>query len=202
MRIVAGSQRGRRIVAPPGRAVRPTADRVREALFNLLAHNDWGPGSEPLPGGATVVDAFAGSGALGLEALSRGAAQASFLENDDAVLEVLRRNVAACGVADAALILRCDATRPGRARAPCSLAFLDPPYRSGLAAPTLESMARGGWFADGAIIVVELPAKEIFEPPTGFAPLDERRYGTTRIVFLRWMGAGTDTFRVSTLNLD
>ena len=186
MRIVAGSQRGRRIVAPPGRAVRPTADRVREALFNVLAHNDWGPGPEPLPRGATVADAFAGSGALGLEALSRGAARVSFLENDEAVLDVLRQNVAACGVADAALILRCDATRPGRARAPCSLAFLDPPYRSGLAAPALESMARGGWFADGAVVVVELSAKEPFSPPAGFTPLDERRYGATRIVVLRF----------------
>ena len=188
MRIVAGNQRGRRIAAPPGRAVRPTADRVREALFNVLAHNDWGPESQPLPLGATVVDAFAGSGALGLEALSRGAGQVSFLENNDAVLDVLRRNVAACGAAEKALILRCDATRPGRARAPCGLAFLDPPYRSGLAATALEAMARGGWFATGAVIVVELSAKEAFEPPAGFTPLDERRYATTRIVFLGWAG--------------
>lgn len=186
MRIVAGSQRGRRIKAPPGRAVRPTADRVREALFNVLAHNDWGPGPEPLPRGAIVVDAFAGSGALGLEALSRGAAQVSFLENDEAVLDVLRRNVAACGAADGALILRCDATRPGRAHTACTLAFLDPPYRSGLATPALETMARGGWFADGAVVVVELSAKEPFEPPPDFTALDERRYATMRIVFLRF----------------
>jgi 16S rRNA (guanine966-N2)-methyltransferase len=189
VRIVAGSHRGRRIAAPVGQAVRPTTDRVRESLFNVLAHNDWDPGDAPLPRGIHVVDAFAGTGALGLEALSRGAAQVIFLENDDKVLDVLRRNIEAFGAAGETLILRCDATRPGRARTPAGLAFLDPPYRAGLAAPTLEAMARGNWFDHGAIVVVELSAKETFEPPSGFVPLDDRRYATTRIAFLRWTGA-------------
>ena len=192
MRIVAGNHRGRRLAAPAGRTVRPTADRVRESLFNVLAHNDWGPGDAPLPRDIHVVDAFAGTGALGLEALSRGAAQVTFLENDDAVLDVLRQNIAALDAAHETLILRCDATRPGRARTPAALVFLDPPYRAGLAAPTLEAMARGGWFDDNAMVVVELSIKEKFELPPGFEPLDDRHYATTRIVFLRWTGAVTD----------
>lgn len=186
MRIVAGSHRGRRLNAPAGRSVRPTADRVRESLFNVLAHNDWGPDDAPLPRNIHVVDAFAGTGALGLEALSRGAARVTFLENDNQVIDVLRQNIAACDGASETMILRCDATRPGRARTPAALVFLDPPYRAGLAAPTLEAMARGGWFDAGAIIVVELSIKETFEPPPGFEPLDDRQYATTRIVFLRW----------------
>ena len=188
MRIVAGKHRGRRIAAPAGPTVRPTADRVRESLFNVLAHNDWGPGDAPLLRDIPVVDAFAGTGALGLEALSRGAAQVTFLENDDRVLDVLRQNIAAFGAASETLILRCDATRPGRARTPAALAFLDPPYRAGLAAPTLEAMARGNWFDDNAIIVVELSTKETFEPPSGFERLDDRQYAKTRILFLRWAG--------------
>ena len=191
MRIVAGSLRGRRIAAPAGRAVRPTADRVREALFNLLAHNDWGAEGEPPPKGARVVDAFAGSGALGLEALSRGAAHVTFIENDDLALDVLRRNLTALGMTQATTLLRHDAARPGRAPTPCALAFLDPPYRSGLAAPALEALAGGGWLCGGALCVVELSAREPFDPPAGFAALDERRYGATRIAFLRWTGAGT-----------
>jgi 16S rRNA (guanine966-N2)-methyltransferase len=189
MRIVAGSHRGRRLAAPSGRTVRPTADRVRESLFNVLAHNDWGPDDAPLLRDIHVVDAFAGTGALGLEALSRGAAQITFLENDNQVLDVLRQNIAACDAANETMILRCDATRPGRARTPAALVFLDPPYRAGLAAPTLEAMVQGGWFMDDAIIVVELSTKETFDPPAGFEPLDDRQYATTRIVFLRWVDA-------------
>ena len=188
MRIVAGSHRGRRIAAPAGHAVRPTADRVREALFNRLAHNDWGAEGEPPPKGAQVVDAFAGSGALGLEALSRGATHVTFIENDGRALDVLRRNLAALGMTQAATLLRHDAARPGRAPTPCALALLDPPYRSGLAAPALAALAGGGWLCGGALCVVELSAKEPFDPPAGFAALDERRYGATRIAFLCFGG--------------
>jgi len=105
------------------------------------------------------------------------------------VLDVLRQNIAACDAANETMILRCDATRPGRARTPAALVFLDPPYRAGLAAPTLEAMVQGGWFMDDAIIVVELSTKETFDPPAGFEPLDDRQYATTRIVFLRWVDA-------------
>ena len=186
MRVVAGRHRGRRLAAPPGRATRPTPDRVREALFDVLAHNAFGPGAEALPRGAAVVDAFAGSGALGLEALSRGAAHATFLEIDDVALEVNRANAAALGELDRVTILARDATRPGPAPAPCALAFLDPPYSSGLAAPALTALAAEGWLSPGAVCVVEFSTREDIALPTGFAALDERRYGITRIVFASW----------------
>lgn len=186
MRIVAGSHRGRRLKAPVGDAVRPTRDRIREALFNLLAHNRWQ--GAPLPRDAAVVDGFAGTGALGLEALSRGAAHVTFLENDPVALDILRHNAALFDAADRIAILKCDATRPGRARQACDLALLDPPYGGGLAEPALAALARGGWLSPGALAVIELAAKEPFDPPPGFEAIDERRYGATRLVILRWPG--------------
>ncbi len=184
MRIVAGSHRGRRLETPAGDAVRPTRDRIREALFNLLAHNRWR--GVALPRDAAVVDGFAGTGALGLEALSRGAAHVTFMENDPAALDLLRRNAALFDAADRIAILNCDATRPGRAREACHLALLDPPYGAGLAEPALAAFARGGWLEPGALAVIELAAKEPFEAPPGFDAMDERRYGATRLVILRW----------------
>ncbi len=186
MRIVGGSHRGRRLKTPAGDAVRPTRDRIREALFNRLAHNNWRGAA--LPRDAMVVDGFAGTGALGLEALSRGAAHVTFLENDPVALDLLRHNAALFDAADRITILGCDATRPGRARDPCDLALLDPPYGRGLAAPALDAFARGGWLAPGALAVIELAAKEPFTPRPGFETLDERRYGATRLVVLRWPG--------------
>ncbi|MFQ5785270.1 MAG: 16S rRNA (guanine(966)-N(2))-methyltransferase RsmD, partial [Alphaproteobacteria bacterium] len=182
MRIVAGRHRGRRLAAPPGRAVRPTGARVREALFDMLAHNPWGPGGAPLPRGQRVVDAFAGSGALGFEALSRGAARVVFLEIDAEAARGLSRTAHMLDEEDAVAVLQRDATRPGPAEAPAALVFLDPPYRSGLAAPALAELARMGWLAPGALAVVELAAKEVFDPPDGFAAVAGRRYGDTRIV--------------------
>ena len=185
MRIVAGSHRGRRLKAPAGSAVRPTRDRIREALFNLLAHGRWRGAA--LPRDAAVVDGFAGTGALGFEALSRGASHVTFLENDPAALELLRANAGLFPqAADRIAILNCDATRPGRARRACDLALLDPPYGSGLAGVALDAFARGGWLKPGALAVVELAAKEPIVPPPGFDALDERRYGATRLVILRW----------------
>jgi 16S rRNA (guanine966-N2)-methyltransferase len=186
MRVVAGKHRGRRLTAPAGHAVRPTGERVREALFDILAHNAYGPGDTPLPRGARVVDAFAGSGALGFEALSRGAAHVTFLEDDAEAARALRRNTIALGEDDAVEILTRDATRPGPAAAPCDLAFLDPPYRSGLAAPALAELAHMRWLVQGALAIVELAAKESFSPPAGFTLIDDRRYGATRVAFLRW----------------
>lgn len=186
MRVVAGRHRGRRLDAPTGRAVRPTGERVREALFDILAHNAYGPGGMPLPRGARVVDAFAGSGALGFEALSRGAVHVTFVENDAAAAGFLRRNAALLGEEDAVDVLARNATRPGPAAAGCALAFLDPPYGSSLAAPALAELAHMGWLLADALAVVELAAKEAFAPPTGFTVIDERRYGASRLVFLHW----------------
>ena len=181
MRIVGGSLRGRRLAAPPGRAIRPTSDRAREALFNILQHSLLM--ATPLAG-AAMLDLFAGTGAVACEALSRGAAHATLVDRDAAALDVARANLAALGLADRASVLQADATRLRSATRPAAFAYLDPPYRSGLAAPALASLAAGGWLAPGALAVIELAAREDFAPPAGFALRDERRYGAARLVFL------------------
>jgi len=182
MRVVAGRHRSRRLVAPSGATVRPTSDRAREALFNILS-----TGGFPLVG-ENVLDAFAGTGAVGIEALSRGAARAAFIETDRTALAALRRNLAALDEEDNADVIAGDATRPPRAPYPCAFAFLDPPYRSGLAAAALSALSSMGWFAPRALAVVEVAAGETFAPPAGFAAIDERRYGAARLVFLRREG--------------
>ena len=185
MKIAGGRRRGRRLKVPPGSEMRPTAGRTREAVFNILIHGiDGGD-----PEGQVVLDAFAGVGAMGLEALSRGADHAIFIDSDPAASAAARTNAGAMGEAQAVTLLTMDATRPGpppfSAKAPAGLVFLDPPYHSGLAASALEALAAQGWIAEGAVTAVELAAKEDFTPPAGFTPLDERRYGAARIVFLR-----------------
>src|SRR3954447_10957867 len=130
LRIVGGIHRGRRLVVPPGDAVRPTSDRAREALFNILSHGGFAASGLPFAD-RPVLDAFAGTGALGLEALSRGASAAAFIDNGREAIAALRRNIAALGEEDRAHVFTGDATRPPRATFACALAFLDPPYRSG-----------------------------------------------------------------------
>ncbi len=194
MRIVGGRHRGRRLEAPEGLAVRPTADRTREALFNILTRGklSWDlPGQEPAekPGGALaglyVLDAFAGTGALGLEALSRGAAQVTFMESQAAALEACRTNIRALAAESDCALIPCDVLRPPPATKPCALVLMDPPYDQDLAAPALRALGAAGWLAPGALVAVELLAREPFTPPPGFAPLDQRKYGKARIVFLR-----------------
>src|SRR6266550_1209165 len=175
LRIVGGKHRGRAIAAPEGPATRPTASRAREALFNILAHAAWREdGTSPLIE-ARVLDAFAGSGALGLEALSRGAAHATFLDKDAAAIKLIGEN----GVAK---VVRADATRPPPAREGCDLVFLDPPYRSGQAAPALAALDEAGWLAPGAIVTVALAHNEDIGAPPGLEAIDERRYGAAKIV--------------------
>jgi len=184
MRIVGGKHRGRRLLAPPGERVRPTSDRAREALFNILSHGRLAAEGVPFAD-AVVLDAFAGTGVLGLEALSRGAAEALFIEQDREALVILRRNIAALGEDAHARIISGDATRPPRAPSACGLAFIDPPYRSGLAAPAVAALDAAGWLMPGALAILELGAREELAPPAGFILLDERVYGAARLVFLR-----------------
>lgn len=179
MRIVAGLHKGRRLEAPSGRDTRPTADRVRQALFDILAHSDLVDLED-----ARVVDAFAGSGALGLEALSRGASHVCFLELAAQPLATIYANVKALKVEDQAKVIRADAAKPPAAPHACTLAFLDPPYHSGLAAPCLEGLAAKGWLEDGALAVVEVATDEAFTPPAGFDAVDERPRGAARLVFV------------------
>jgi 16S rRNA (guanine966-N2)-methyltransferase len=184
VRIIAGKHRGRPIRLPPGEGVRPTADRMRQAVFDILEHGlDW-PGFD----GTSVLDLFAGTGAFGLEALSRGCRRATFVDHDGAVLHGIRRNAAALGEVRSIALLKLDATRlppPRSAETPCALAFLDPPYESGLAAPALQGLATRGWIETGAVCLVEVAAREVLRPPPGFTIVDERTYGAGRVVFLR-----------------
>src|SRR5262249_42477361 len=160
-------------------STRPTASRARESLFNILAHANWsGDGTSPLIG-ARVLDAFAGSGALGLEALSRGAAHATFLDSEASAIKLIGEHLRKLGEAAQARVVRADATRPppNSGREPCELVFLDPPYRSGLAGPALTALAASGWLAPGSVATVELAATEDLMPPDGYEAIDERRYG-------------------------
>jgi 16S rRNA (guanine966-N2)-methyltransferase len=185
MRIIAGKHRGRKLLAPEGGEVRPTAERAREALFDILAHGRLSEG-RPAYEDAQVLDAFAGTGAFGLEALSRGARRVTFIENDRAVRAVLMQNITALGETQNAAIVSGDATKPPLASGPCTLAFLDPPYRENLAPAALTALAKTGWLADGALVIVELAAREDAELPEGFTVLDERRYGAAKFIFLRY----------------
>ncbi|MBL26806.1 MAG: 16S rRNA (guanine(966)-N(2))-methyltransferase RsmD [Rhodospirillaceae bacterium] len=182
MRIVAGRNRGRGLDVPPGNAVRPTADRAREALFDILDGGRVFPDFDLTD--ARVLDVFAGSGAVGLEALSRGAARAVFIENGREALSSLRRNIAALGETGRTRVLAADARHLGAAPEVFDFVFLDPPYGVGLLGPTLTALTAGGWLAPGAAVVAELAAKEPFVPPEGFQVRDERRYGAGRFVFL------------------
>ncbi|GGC45753.1 DNA methyltransferase [Siccirubricoccus deserti] len=189
MRIIGGLHRGRRLVAPAGATTRPTADRVRQALFDMLWHAPWG-GREAIEG-AVVLDAFAGTGALGLEALSRGAASAHFIENDRAALAALRANIAACDEAARCRVLAGDATKPPRAPQPCTLVFLDPPYarRAAAAAPglleqALAALAAAGWIAPGALVSAEYGTPPE-APPPGFALLATRAHGAAHLSVMR-----------------
>ncbi len=181
MRIVAGRHRGRSLIAPEGLAVRPTADRTREALFNILAQGRLGG---PALAGARVLDAFAGTGALGLEALSRGAAFVTFMESQAAALATLERNIRNLEEAANCEALRADVLRPPAAREPAGIVLMDPPYNQGLAEPALVALAEAGWIGPGCLAVIELMAKEPFAVPGGFELRDERKYGKARLVFL------------------
>jgi 16S rRNA (guanine966-N2)-methyltransferase len=177
MRIVAGTWRGRRLVAPAGNETRPTADRARQALFDMLLHAPW-VGRAAVEG-ACVLDVFAGTGALGLEALSRGAAAATFIERDPAALRALRSNIAACGAEQRCAVVACDALDPPLAGGPCGLVFLDPPYRLGLAASAFGRLSVLGWIGPGALIVAETARDEAAPVPGTL--LAERIYGAARI---------------------
>lgn len=190
MRIVGGRHRGRTLSAPEGAEIRPTADRARESLFNILEHGRLSRDGLSVLRGAAVLDAFAGTGALGFEALSRGAERLTCMDSSAKAIDAIKANARVLGELARTTVFRADPTRPprppaGPAGQPCGLVFLDPPYESGLGAPALSALAASGWIADGAICVMELPAREEFTPPGGFETVDERRYGKARLVFMR-----------------
>jgi 16S rRNA (guanine966-N2)-methyltransferase len=176
LRIVAGAWRGRALMVPPGTATRPTADRVRQALFDMLLHAPWG-GREAVEG-ARVLDVFAGTGALGLEALSRGAAHATFIERDRAALAALRANIAACHAEARTAVLAVDALAIA-AGEPADLVFLDPPYRQDLVPRAIAHLRAAGRIAPGALLIAETARDEPL--PTNAPLLAERGHGATRI---------------------
>src|SRR6516165_6111950 len=182
MRIVGGRLGGRTLAAPKSQGVRPTSDRLREAVFNILAHRYGDPVA-----GARVLDLFAGTGALGIEAMSRGAAFALFIDDGAEARALLRQNVEALGLGGVTRIFRRDATRLGAVHpnAPFRLAFVDPPYRKGLAEASLASLRDGGWLTPDALVVVEEAADAGFAAPQRYAEIERRRYDDTEFTFLR-----------------
>lgn len=189
MRIISGRFRGRGLRAPDGTHTRPTGDRARQALFNVLEHAGWSPLSEhPGWAGKRVMDLFAGSGALGFEALSRGAETCLFVEADGRARGVIDANASALGIAAHVRMDRRNATdlglRPPGGRG-YDLVFLDPPYGKGLGEPALDSLQDGGWLEPGALAVWERGAEEASVEVPGWERLDERRYGAARVSFMR-----------------
>jgi 16S rRNA (guanine966-N2)-methyltransferase len=182
MRVVGGRLKGRNLASPLSREIRPTADRLRESLFNILVHAY----DDPIQG-ARVLDLFAGTGALGIEAISRGAAFALFVDNGTEARALLRNNVEALGLGGATKVFRRDATSLGMAHPvePFSLVFLDPPYRMNLAEKALTSLRDGGWLTPAALLVVEEAKAADFAAPDGFLELERRVYDDTEFVFLR-----------------
>jgi 16S rRNA (guanine966-N2)-methyltransferase len=182
MRVVGGRLKGRNIAAPSSRDIRPTADRLRESVFNILIHAYDDPIED-----ARVLDLFAGTGALGIEAVSRGAAFTLFVDNGAEARALLRNNVEALGLGGVTKVYRRDATHLGPAHPvePFALAFLDPPYGRGLGEKALASLRDGGWLTPGALLVVEESKAANFAAPDGFEQLERRAYDDTEFVFLR-----------------
>jgi 16S rRNA (guanine966-N2)-methyltransferase len=182
MRVVGGRLKGRSLASPTSRDIRPTADRLRESVFNILTHAY----SDAIEG-ARVLDLFAGTGALGIEAVSRGAMFALFVDNGTEARALLRNNIEALGLGGVTKVFRRDATNLGPAHPvePFSLVFLDPPYAKGLAEKALASLRDGGWLMPGALLVVEEAKAAAFGPPEGFDELERRTYDDTEFTFLR-----------------
>jgi 16S rRNA (guanine966-N2)-methyltransferase len=182
MRVVGGRLKGRHLASPSSQAIRPTADRLRESVFNILIHAYDDPVQD-----ARVLDLFAGTGALGIEAVSRGAAFTLFVDNGAEARALLRNNVEALGLGGVTKVYRRDATNLGPAHPmePFALAFLDPPYGKGLAEQALASLRDGGWLTAGALLVVEEAKAAGFAAPDDFEELERRAYDDTEFVFLR-----------------
>jgi len=184
MRIVGGHHKGRPLSAPKGRDTRPTSDRAREAMFNVLEHLPHGPGLS----GARIIDVFAGTGALGLEALSRGAAHATFVEHHRDAIAAINANIDVLNQTAHTTVLPVKAaaipTPPSPHAGPVDYAFLDAPYDKGLTVPALRTLAERGWLSPGVVIMAEIAAGEDFTPPDGFDVVKEKKYGAARVAFL------------------
>lgn len=184
--IISGKYRGKKIKTKANAVIRPTSSRARGAIFNILMHGEFGSHeTSPLINRA-VIDLFCGTGVLGLEALSRGAAHVTFVDESSESIALARSNVAHLKEEANSHFIRNDSTSLPMARKTHSLAFLDPPYNSGLAVKSLAMLDKRGWLENGAVAVVELSKKETLVAPENYTVIDERNYGNTQIVFLRY----------------
>lgn len=184
MRIIGGDLRGRRITGPASDVTRPMVDRIRQALFNVLEHRDFGLGRTNHVDGARVLDAFCGTGALAFEALSRGAASATLFDIDAGAVQVAKDNAKALGLTDRAKVMKASATSPPSQVAPHDLVLLSPPYYKNLLLPSLDALARTGWIADDALILGHVGEEEHFTFPETYEMHHERVYGDSRFYFL------------------
>lgn len=182
MRIVGGKHKGRPLDAPKGRDTRPTSDRAREAMFNVLAHLPDAPGLD----GARIIDVFAGTGALGLEALSRGAAFATFVENARGAQKIIHTNIQALNEGPHTQVLPIKAQALSQAEIPVDYAFLDAPYQKNLTGPALGTLIQQGWLKDGAIVMVEIAALEELSLPDQLIAIKDKTYGAAKVLFLRY----------------
>ncbi|MCX5512454.1 16S rRNA (guanine(966)-N(2))-methyltransferase RsmD [Kaistia algarum] len=191
MRIVGGEFRGRSLASPQSQSIRPTSDRLRESLFNVLAHGYGDPVA-----GARVLDLFAGTGALGLEAMSRGAAFGLFVDEGVEARGLVRRNVEALGLTGRTKLFRRDATKLGPAGtvAPFDIVFADPPYRRGLGELALVSALGGGWMKPGTLVILEEASDTEVSTPNGLELIERREAGETQLLFYRW-AAGDENLR-------
>jgi len=183
MRVIGGRLRGRNIASPSTQAIRPTQDRLRESLFNILMHAYENPMLD-----ARVLDLYAGTGALGIEAVSRGAKFTLFVDNGSEARALLRDNVESLGLGGVTKVYRRDAADPGPAHPvePFALVFIDPPYRMKLAEKSLVALRDGGWLMPQALIVVEEAKDAEFIAPDGYEELERRAYDDTEFTFLRY----------------
>lgn len=191
MRITSGDHRGKIILAPAEKVVRPTTNKVRQAIFNILCHGNTHIGIKDHIKGSQLIDVFCGTGAMAFEALSRGADYASCIDIDTNALAYCRINARNLALNDKLDIISSNALSPPPAQEPCSLVFLDPPYFAKLATPALNSLDGAGWIKDGALCIVETGWNEIFVWPGKAKILQERKYGKTKITFLNWSTKNT-----------
>ena len=187
LRIISGQFKGRRLDAPDGPQIRPTSNRLRERIFSILQSR---VGSLE---GLSVADIFAGTGAMGIEAVSRGAAKAWFVEKHEDSLELLRGNLEKIGIAGLVRVIAADARQLPKADEAFNILFLDPPYRRRLAEPTLTSLVECGWAGNESLVIVEIAADDRFDLPDGFRMVDERQQGNNRVVFAIFAGASKST---------
>ncbi len=185
MRIVAGIHKGQTLARPPGNITRPMMDKVRESVFNILTHQNWKTQHTNVLNDAAILDAFAGSGAIGLEAISRGASVAYFFDKSPKALGVVRKNIWTLNEQDHCKMMKVDATKPPKAPIAMSIVFLDPPFGKNLVPISLPPLVKAGWIDHNTLIVAEVESCAILNLPTGFQILLEKSYGTAQVFFLR-----------------